>query len=128
MFNEEEQNWLDSLKVGDSVVIETYGFGSRYVLGVISKISEKKRDFTVGNTKYRSSGSAYGNSYHGSRLIQPTEEVLEIIQTQEDSYEFFNKHEKLKQNFSKLSSKVRRKMISAYSDALEELSNNVQTE
>lgn len=77
------QEWLDSLKVGDRVAMDIGVYGStQYVVATITKITPTRRMTTSNNKTFNADGTQYGqgSSYSGRvQLEPPTPEILERI-------------------------------------------------
>ena len=78
---QEYQKWLNSLKVGDVVVIEHWYFGTTYSIEKIQKITATRR-IVVGNYTFRSDGKVFGSNYSSVRLREYTPEITEKIKQQ----------------------------------------------
>jgi hypothetical protein len=77
----DNQEWLDGLKVGDTVAVESNGLGKRaYHIAKIEKITPTRR-FVVGGRNYNSSGAEIStDKWSVSRDIVPvTPEIVEEI-------------------------------------------------
>lgn len=73
----EKKEWLDSLKVGDTVAVESRG----YTLVKIEKITKTRRFTTSAGHVYRADGSAFG-TYLGGNLVKPTKAIYQEIRRQ----------------------------------------------
>ena len=81
---QEYQEWLDSLKVGDKVVIERRCSSSTYSIAQIEKITPTRR-ITVGGYTFRSNGRVFnggGYSYSSTYLKKFTPDILKVIEMQ----------------------------------------------
>lgn len=78
---QEYQKWLDSLKVGDVVVIEHWYYGTTYYIEKIRKITSTRR-IVVGNYTFRSDGQVFGGGYSSTYLREYTPEIVEKIKQQ----------------------------------------------
>lgn len=75
------QEWLDSLKVGDRVVIERKYMGSTYLIAKIEKITPTRR-IVVGGYTFRSNGIIFGGGYSSIYLKKFTPDILKVIEMQ----------------------------------------------
>jgi len=76
-----ESDWLQSLKVGDSVVVKAnraYGFDR---LDVVTAANE--RHITVSGQKYRRNSGYSTSSFSDASLVEPTPERVDAIKARE---------------------------------------------
>lgn len=84
-------DWIKNLKVGDKVIIRTFGLSETFTLGIVGSISAKRGDIKVGHRKFRSSGSEISYSrFHVARLLEANEENLAKLKQAEENTEFYS--------------------------------------
>lgn len=78
MDNANYLQWLNSLKVGDTVAIDSGGWTTSYRMSTVSKIT--KLYFDVNGAKFRrKDGYQAGVSHHVRRIEQPSKEISDTI-------------------------------------------------
>ena len=92
------QKWLDSLEVGDVVVVEHWNYGLSYYIKKIDRITPTRR-IIVDNYIFTSDGRIYGNRYSPTYLREYTPEIVKKIKQQNIKrnvrnklVEFYNKN------------------------------------
>lgn len=78
---EQYTKWIKSLKVGDKVAIENYGYRKYYTVGVVDKITPTGR-INVGTYVFRPNGTAYGKGGLTKYLTQCTPEIEQEVEYQ----------------------------------------------
>lgn len=91
-------DWLNNLKEGDTVIIESGGAVSHRIFAKVEKTT--KQHFIVKGDKYRRNGgwSVRGNTWSRARLVEATKETVAEMQRKKKIDRYRNRLYKLLEN------------------------------